>query len=99
MGLFGLPRFWHRKRQRGLQAQKSSKLDPANRIEHQQTDVRRVDIAWQFGAVAIPPRTALEERMPSLLRARPNWQVLIPRGDRHQPMPKNSGLEDLTSPA
>src|SRR5438309_11635245 len=99
MGSFGLPRFRHRRRQRVLHGQKSNKLDPANRIEHQQTDVRRVDIAWQFAAVAIPPQTVLEERMPSLPQARRNWQAPIPREDLHQAARKNSELEDATNPA
>src|SRR6266480_8027447 len=100
MGSSGLPRFRHRRRQRVLHGQKSNKLDPANRIEHQQTDVRHVDIAWQFAAVAVPPRTVLEERMPPpLLQARRNWQARISREDLHQPARKNSGLEDPTIPA
>src|SRR6266576_4862981 len=99
MGSFGLPRFRHRRRQRVLHGQKSNKLDPANRIEHQQTDVRRADIAWQFAALAVPPEIVLEERMPLLPPARRNWQARIPQEDLHQSARKNSGLEDPTSPA
>src|SRR5439155_15814614 len=93
-GSFGLPRFRHRRRQRVLHGQKSNKLDPANRIEHQQTDVRRADIAWQFASPAVPPERVLEERMPSLPPARRNWQARIPQEDRHQSARKNSGWED-----
>src|SRR5205823_14100980 len=99
MGSFGLPHFAHRRRQRVLHSQKSNKLDPANRIEHQQNDVRPVDIAWQFAVVAVPPGTVLEERMPSLPQARRNWQARIPQEDLHQRARKNSVLEYSASPA
>src|SRR6266516_2308116 len=99
MGSFGPPHFRHRRRQHVLHGQKSNKLDPANRIEHQQNDVRRVDIAWQFAALAVPPGTVLEERTWSLSQTRRNWQARILKEDLHQPARKNSGLEYPTSPA
>src|ERR1700730_4686178 len=98
MGSFGLPRFRHRRRQLVLHGQRSNKLDPANRIEHQQTDVRLVDIAWQFAAVAVPAGTVLEERTWLLSQSRRNWQARIPKEDLHQRARKNSELEDPTNP-
>src|SRR5438477_12742387 len=98
MGSFGPPHFRHRRRQHVLHGQKTNKLDPADRIEHQQNDVRRVDIAWQFPALAVPSGTVLKERAWLLFQTRRNWQAHILKEDPHQRARKNSGLEYPTSP-
>src|SRR2546430_16201898 len=99
MGSFGPPHFRHRRRQHVLHGQKSNKLDPANRIEHQQNDVRRVDITWQFAALGVAPGTVLEEGTWWLSQTRRNEKVRIPKEDLHRRAWKNSGLEYPTSPA